>query len=142
MNIDGTGVESLLERISEGSNIEDRRSAVNKLRDTLSIPTNIDARNALATVGIHVVLQVLREKEDVELMVGALEVLVLAVAEEGHNDIKDGSKDDVNDSISSQKINSEVLVQDVNNIELLLDIILNSEEFYLKYNSLQLLTGK
>ena len=127
---DGTGVESILEQVSEGGSVDARRAAVYSLRDILQ--HNPDEANAsLATVGLHVLLQVLREREDVDMTVGALEVLAMAVG--GQTQDKDGGSD-------AERMNSEMLTQDVSNVNLVLTLVAG-DEFYIRYGALQLLSA-
>ena len=127
---DGTGVESILEQVSEGGSVDARRAAVYSLRNVLQ-RNPAEATASLATIGLHVLLQVLREREDVDMTVGALEALALAVG--GQTQDKDGGSD-------AERMNSEMLTQDVSNVNLMLSLVAG-DEFYVRYGALQLLSA-
>ena len=124
--------------------------AVYALRDVLRNNPE-EAKPALAMVGLHILLRVLREQEDTDMMIGALEVLISAVGgiggANGSNDTSTmaGTSDDAaapgEDDVSrAERMSGEMLTQDGKNIELLLHLVM-SDEFYVKYSALQLLTA-
>jgi len=76
-NPEDAAVEGLLSRISDGVLSEDRHDALVALRDLLI--DNPQAQLAVGAMGFPVLAEVLREdREDVELLQGALEVLINA----------------------------------------------------------------
>ncbi|KAF8066204.1 ycf42 [Scenedesmus sp. PABB004] len=76
---DDSEVEGLLHQISDARHAGDRREAMGALRDLLS--DNVAAQTAMGNMGLPVLLSVLQEdRDDAELLKGALEVLQLSVA--------------------------------------------------------------
>ncbi len=72
---------------------------------------------------------------------GSLEILVIAVG--GTNgDISYSLADaDADESLKAERLNSEMLTHDQHNFDLILGLMV-SDEFYVKYTTLQLMTGK
>lgn len=125
------GVEQLLERISNGVLAEDRRKAMSELQDVVA--ESRSAQLAFGAMGLPVILAVLREeRHDLDLVRGALETLVnaLATSEKLH-----GNKSQVQPGV----MNSELLSREPGSASLLLSL-LEEEEFYVRYYTLQLLT--
>lgn len=86
----------------------------------------------------------LREREDTDMVIGALEILVLAVGGSTSNNMSACARQDANmsedETMRAERINSEMLTHDTHNVELLLDLMM-SDEFYVKYTALQLMTA-
>ena len=72
-----TQVEQLVQRVSEAVLIGDRREALQHLRDLLA--SSAKAQLAFGAVGFPAMLQVVREREDLEMVQLALESLAAAV---------------------------------------------------------------
>lgn len=71
-------VEQLVQRVSEAVLLADRREALQQLRDLLAGPGG-RARHAFGSVGLPVALQVVRDREDLEMVQLALECLAAAL---------------------------------------------------------------
>lgn len=72
-----TQVELLVQRVSEAVLIGDRREALKHLKDLLA--SSAKAQLAFGAVGFPTMLQVVREREDLEMVQLALESLAVAV---------------------------------------------------------------
>ncbi|GJP49102.1 hypothetical protein CLOM_g8362 [Closterium sp. NIES-68] len=132
---DDGGVERLLDRISNGVLAEDRQSAMADLRDVVT--DSPVAQQALGAMGIPVLLSVLREdREDVDLVRGALEVLVAGLAAAAADTYHRSTG---HQRVSPGVINSELFAREPNSIALLLGL-LEEEDFYIRYHTVQLLT--
>ncbi|XP_009763261.1 golgin candidate 6 [Nicotiana tabacum] len=125
-------VERLLDRISNGVLAEDRRAA---MLDLQSVVTESRAgQMAFGAMGFPVILSVLKEeRDDVEMVRGALETLVGALTPLDH------AKGPMNE-VQPALMNSDLLSREVDNISLLLSL-LSEEDFYVRYYTLQLLTA-
>nr|XP_016486530.1 PREDICTED: golgin candidate 6-like [Nicotiana tabacum] len=125
-------VERLLDRISNGVLAEDRRAA---MLDLQSVVTESRAgQMAFGAMGFPVILSVLKEeRDDVEMVRGALETLVSALTPLDH------AKGPMNE-VQPALMNSDLLSREVDNISLLLSL-LSEEDFYVRYYTLQLLTA-
>ncbi|VFQ68032.1 unnamed protein product [Cuscuta campestris] len=85
-------------------------------------------------MGFPVILSVLKEeRDDVEMLRGALETLVAALSPISHGRVP-------NYEVQPALMNSDLLSRDVQNISLLLSL-LSEEDFYVRYYTLQLLTA-
>ncbi|KAK4435387.1 Golgin candidate 6 [Sesamum alatum] len=125
-------VERLLDRISNGVLAEDRRSAMVELQSVVA--ESNAAQLAFGAMGFPVLLSVLKEeRDDVEMVRGALETLVSALSPIEH---AKASKNEVQPAL----MNSDLLSREVDNISLLLSL-LAEEDFYVRYYTLQLLTA-
>ncbi|KAG8375000.1 hypothetical protein BUALT_Bualt10G0054000 [Buddleja alternifolia] len=125
-------VERLLDRISNGVLAEDRRSAMVELQAVVA--ESHAAQLAFGAMGFPVLLSVLKEeRDDVEMVRGALETLVSALSPIEH---AKASKNEVQPAL----MNSDLLSREVENISLLLSL-LSEEDFYVRYYTLQLLTA-
>ncbi|XP_060206966.1 golgin candidate 6 [Lycium barbarum] len=125
-------VERLLDRISNGVLAEDRRAAMLELQSVVS--ESHDGKMAFGAMGFPVILSVLKEeRDDVEMVRGALETLVSALSPIDH--VK-GPPNVVQPTL----MNSDLLSREVDNISLLLSL-LSEEDFYVRYYTLQLLTA-
>ncbi|KAL3818033.1 hypothetical protein ACJIZ3_003938 [Penstemon smallii] len=125
-------VERLLDRISNGVLAEDRRNAMAELQPVVA--ESRGAQLAFGAMGFPVLLSVLKEeRDDVEMIRGALETLVSALSPIEH---AKASKNEVQPAL----MNSDLLSREVENISLLLSL-LSEEDFYVRYYTLQLLTA-
>ncbi|XP_057964996.1 golgin candidate 6 [Malania oleifera] len=125
-------VERLLDRISNGVLAEDRRTAIAELQSVVA--ESQAAQLAFGAMGFPVLTGVLKEeRDDVEMVRGALETLVSAL-----NPINSamGAKNEVQPAV----MNSDLLSRESENISLLLSL-LSEEDFYVRYYTLQLLTA-
>uniref|UniRef100_A0A2P2MPU8 Vesicle tethering family protein n=2 Tax=Rhizophora mucronata TaxID=61149 RepID=A0A2P2MPU8_RHIMU len=125
-------VERLLDRISNGVLAEDRRSAMAELQSVVA--ESHAAQLAFGAMGFPVLMSVLREeRDDVELIRGALETLVSALTPIDH---ASGPKNEVQPAL----MNTDLLSREAENISLLLSL-LSEEDFYIRYYTLQILTA-
>ncbi|KAI3468701.1 hypothetical protein Pfo_025364 [Paulownia fortunei] len=125
-------VERMLDRISNGVLAEDRRSAMVELQSVVA--ESHAAQLAFGAMGFPVLLSVLKEeRDDVEMVRGALETLVSALSPIEH---AKASKNEVQPA----SMNSDLLSREVESISLLLSL-LSEEDFYVRYYTLQLLTA-
>ncbi|KAK3287282.1 hypothetical protein CYMTET_5197 [Cymbomonas tetramitiformis] len=128
--MDDGGVEELLERISDGVLADDRRSAMNEIR--IRVSESPQAQLALGAIGLPVLINVLKEeREDVEMVRGALESLYNAMATELDNSVVSG--------ISPCKVNADLFAREKGYVQLLLSL-LEEEDFYVRYHTVQLMT--
>ncbi|KAH9791006.1 Golgin candidate 6 [Citrus sinensis] len=124
-------VERLLERISNGVLAEDRRSAMTELQAVVA--ESKGAQLAFGAMGFPVIMVVLKEeRDDVEMVRGALETLVSALTPLDH--VK-GPKKEVQPAL----MNTDLLSREAESISLLLSL-LSEEDFYIRYYTLQVLT--
>ncbi|XP_073285547.1 golgin candidate 6 [Primulina huaijiensis] len=129
---DDSYVERLLDRISNGVLAEDRRNAMSELQSVVA--ESRAAQLAFGAMGFPVMLSVLKEeRDDVEMVRGALETLVSALSPVEHARV---SKNEVEPAL----LNSDLLSREVESISLLLSL-LSEEDFYVRYYTLQLLTA-
>ncbi|KAL3499310.1 hypothetical protein ACH5RR_038403 [Cinchona calisaya] len=125
-------IERLLDRISNGVLAEDRRNAMAELQS--AVPESQAAQLAFGAMGFPVLLSVLKdERDDVELVRGALETLQGALTPIAHTK---GPKNDVQPAL----MNSDLLSREVDSISLLLSL-LSDDDFYVRYFTIQLLTA-
>ncbi|KAJ3671660.1 hypothetical protein LUZ60_007739 [Juncus effusus] len=125
-------VERYLDRISNGKIAEDRRSAMTELQSLVA--ESRQAQMAFGAMGFPVLLNILREeREDVELIRGALETLISSLTP---LETSNGSKNE----IQAASMNSDLLSRETDNISLLLGL-LSEDDFYVRYYTLQLLTA-
>lgn len=125
-------VERSLDRISNGTIPDDRRSAMTELQSV--VMESRSAQMSFGAMGFPVLLNVLKEdREDVELVRGALETLVAALTP---IDASQGPKTEVQPA----SMNSDLLSRETENISLLLSL-LTEEDFYVRYYTIQLLTA-
>ncbi|KAL6532939.1 Golgin candidate 6 [Orobanche gracilis] len=129
---DDSYVERLLDRISNGTLADDRRNAMAELQSVVA--ESHAAQLAFGAMGFPVLLSVLKEeRDDIEMIRGAIETLVSAISLTQHPKL---SKNEVQPAL----MNSDLLSRDVENILLLLSL-LSDEDFYIRYYTLQLLTA-
>ncbi|GJM95499.1 hypothetical protein PR202_ga12241 [Eleusine coracana subsp. coracana] len=125
-------VERYLDRISNGTIPDDRRSAMTELQALVA--ESRSAQMSFGAMGFPVLLNVLKEdREDVELVRGALETLVGALTP---IETTQGPKTEVQPA----SVNSDLLSRETENISLLLSL-LSEEDFYVRYYTIQLLTA-
>ncbi|KAL2935554.1 Golgin candidate 6 [Bienertia sinuspersici] len=125
-------VERLLDRINNGTKAEDRRMAMVELQSVVA--ENHSAQLAFGAMGLPVLLSVLKdERDDVEMVRGALETLVSSLTPLNHAKT---TKVEVEPS----KMNADLLSREVDNISLLLSL-LAEDDFYVRYYTLQVLTA-
>ncbi|RVW63166.1 Golgin candidate 6 [Vitis vinifera] len=125
-------VERLLDRISNGALAEDRRTAVAELQSVVA--ESRAAQLAFGAMGFPILMGVLKEeRDDVEMVRGALETLVSALTPIDHGK---GPKNEVQPAL----MNTDLLSREAENISLLLSL-LTEEDFYIRYYTLQLLTA-
>ncbi|KAK3413135.1 hypothetical protein EUGRSUZ_I01732 [Eucalyptus grandis] len=125
-------VERLLDRISNGVLAEDRRTAISDLQSIVA--ESRAAQLAFGVMGFPVLMGVLKEeREDVEMVRGALETLVGALTPIDH--VK-GPTNEVQPAL----MNADLLSREPESISLILSL-LSEEDFYVRYYTLQLLTA-
>ncbi|KAA8522440.1 hypothetical protein F0562_013199 [Nyssa sinensis] len=125
-------VERLLDRISNGVLAEDRRNAITELQSVVA--ESHSAQLAFGAMGFPVLLSVLKEeRDDVEMIRGALETLVSALTPINH------AKGPTN-AVQPALMNTDLLSREAESISLLLSL-LSEEDFYVRYYTLQLLTA-
>ena len=101
--------------MDSGLSAEDRRSALQELKLLLS-RTN-QAQLACGCIGFPVLLSILREdRDDIELVRGALEALLQAVTQLPHVSASSGGVD-------AAVINTELLGRDARTVSLLLEML-------------------
>uniref|UniRef100_A0A0D3HVD5 Vesicle tethering protein Uso1/P115-like head domain-containing protein n=1 Tax=Oryza barthii TaxID=65489 RepID=A0A0D3HVD5_9ORYZ len=115
-------VERFLDRISNGTISDDRRSAMTELQSLVA-----ESRSAQMSFGA------MEDREDVELVRGALETFVSALTP---IETSQGPKTEVQPA----SVNSDLLSRETENISLLLSL-LSEEDFYVRYYTIQLLTA-
>ncbi|KAK6280503.1 hypothetical protein POUND7_020770 [Theobroma cacao] len=125
-------VERLLDRISNGVLAEDRRTAIAELQSVVA--ESRAAQLAFGAMGFPVLMGVLKEeRDDVEMVRGALETLVSALTPIDH--VK-GPTNEVQPAL----MNTDLLSRESESISLLLTL-LSEEDFYVRYYTLQILTA-
>ncbi|CAN6343168.1 unnamed protein product [Urochloa humidicola] len=125
-------VERYLDRISNGTIPDDRRSAMTELQSPVA--ESRSAQMSFGAMGFPILLNVLKEdREDVELVRGALETFVSALTP---IETSQGLKTEVQPA----SVNSDLLSRETENISLLLSL-LSEEDFYVRYYTIQLLTA-
>lgn len=125
-------VERLLDRISNGKLPDDRRNAITELQAVVS--ENKAFQLAFGAMGLPIMLGVLKEeRHDVEMVRGALETLVSALTPINH---AKGSSNEVQPDL----MNTDLLSREEESIPLLLSL-LEEDDFYVRYYTLQILTA-
>uniref|UniRef100_A0A1D1XF58 Golgin candidate 6 n=1 Tax=Anthurium amnicola TaxID=1678845 RepID=A0A1D1XF58_9ARAE len=125
-------VERLLHRISNGVLADDRRAAMTELQSLVA--ESRQAQLAFGAMGLPVILSVLKEeRDDVEMVRGALETLVSGMTP---IDTSHAMKNEVQPA----SMNSDLLSRESDNISLILNL-LSEDDFYIRYYTLQLLTA-
>ncbi|KAK7365203.1 hypothetical protein VNO80_14077 [Phaseolus coccineus] len=125
-------VERLLDRISNGKLPDDRRNAIAELQGVVSESQAFQL--AFGAMGFPIMLSVLKEeRDDVEMVRGALETLVSALTPINH---AKGSSNEVQPAL----MNTDLLSREADCISLLLSL-LEEDDFYVRYYTLQILTA-
>ncbi|KAJ0445743.1 putative uso1/p115-like vesicle tethering protein [Helianthus annuus] len=125
-------VERLLDCISNGKLPEDRRNAMAELQSVVA--ESHAAQLAFGEMGFPVLLGVLRERDDdVEMVRGALETLVSALTPIAHPKLHANE-------VQPALMNADLLSREGQSISLLLGL-LEEDDFYIRYYTLQLLTA-
>ncbi|PWA96340.1 golgin candidate 6 [Artemisia annua] len=124
-------VERLLDCISNGKLADDRRNAMAELQSVVA--ESHAAQMAFGEMGFPVLLGVLRDRDDVEMVRGALETLVSALTPIAH------AKLPANE-VQPALMNADLLSREGQSISLLLSL-LGEDDFYIRYYTLQLLTA-
>ncbi|XXG54610.1 hypothetical protein AAC387_Pa03g2447 [Persea americana] len=125
-------VERLLDRLSNGVLADDRHAAMTELQSIVA--ESSAAQLAFGAMGFPVLLTILKEeRDDVEMVRGALETLVSALTPIDH---VRGPKTEVQPTL----MNSDMLSGEMGSISLLLSL-LSEDDFYVRYYTLQILTA-
>ncbi|XP_071692103.1 golgin candidate 6 [Rutidosis leptorrhynchoides] len=124
-------VERLLDCISNGKLVEDRRNAMVELQSVVA--ESHAAQLAFGEMGFPVLLGVLKERDDVEMVRGALETLVSALTPIAHVKLPPNE-------VQPALMNTDLLSREGQSISLLLSL-LGEDDFYIRYYTLQLLTA-
>ncbi|CDY66662.1 BnaCnng51860D [Brassica napus] len=125
-------IQRLLDRISNGTLPDDRRSAIVELQSVVA--ERNAAQLAFGASGFPVVVGILKDqRDDVEMVRGALETLLGALTPIDH---ARAQKTEVHAAL----MNSDLLSREAENITLLLSL-LEEEDFYVRYFTLQILTA-
>ncbi|XP_009129408.1 golgin candidate 6 isoform X5 [Brassica rapa] len=125
-------IQRLLDRISNGTLPDDRRSAIVELQSVVA--ESNAAQLAFGASGFPVVVGILKDqRDDVEMVRGALETLLGALTPIDH---ARAQKTEVHAAL----MNSDLLSREAENITLLLSL-LEEEDFYVRYFTLQILTA-
>ncbi|KAD5508353.1 hypothetical protein E3N88_16056 [Mikania micrantha] len=124
-------VERLLDCIKNGKLVEDRRNAMAELQSVVA--ESHSAQLAFGTMGFPVLFGVLKERDDVEMVRGAVETLVGALTPIRQEKLH---KNEVQPAL----MNADLLSRDEQNISLLLNL-LSEDDFYVRYYTLQVLTA-
>ncbi|PSC74328.1 Arginine deiminase [Micractinium conductrix] len=127
-------VEQLVQRVSEAVLLADRREALQQLRDLLAGPGG-RARHAFGSVGLPVALQVVRDREDLEMVQLALECLAAAL----------GSGEGTAAVDEAAAVNAQTLARTPEALPLLLSLLEAAPaglgDFYARYHTLQVIKG-
>ncbi|XP_042471212.1 golgin candidate 6 isoform X1 [Zingiber officinale] len=125
-------IEKYLDRISNGVLGDDRRSAMLNLQSLVAESST--AQMSFGAMGFPVLLNVLKEeRDDVELIRGALETILSALTP---IETAQGQKNVVQPAL----VNSDLLSRESENISLLLSL-LTEDDFYVRYYTLQIITA-
>nr|XP_043606290.1 golgin candidate 6-like [Erigeron canadensis] len=128
---DESYVERLLDCIRNGKLVEDRRNAMAELQSVVA--DSHSAQLAFGAMGFPVLFEVLKERDDAEMVRGAVETFVSALTPTTHTK---SHKNEVQPAL----MNADLLSRDEQNISLLLNL-LSEDDFYVRYYTLQLLTA-
>ncbi|CAI8594565.1 unnamed protein product [Vicia faba] len=125
-------VERLLDRINNGKLPDDRRNAITELQAVVS--ENKAFQLAFGAMGLPIMLGVLKEeRHDVEMVRGALETLVSALTPINHAKVS-------GNEVQPDLMNTDLLSREEESIPLLLSL-LEEDDFYVRYYTLQILTA-
>nr|XP_018483919.1 PREDICTED: golgin candidate 6 [Raphanus sativus] len=125
-------IQRLLDRISNGTLPDDRRNAIVELQSVVA--ESNAAQLAFGASGFPVIVGILKDqRDDVEMVRGALETLLGALTPIDHGRAQ---KTEAHAAL----MNSDLLSREAENITLLLSL-LEEEDFYVRYYTLQILTA-
>ncbi|CAA7046589.1 unnamed protein product [Microthlaspi erraticum] len=125
-------IQRLLDRISNGTLPEDRRTAIVELQSVVA--ESNAAQLAFGASGFPVIMGILKEqRDDVEMVRGALETLLGALTPIDHARAQ-------KTEVQAALMNSDLLSREAENITLLLSL-LEEEDSYVRYYTLQTLTA-
>ncbi|CAF2090093.1 golgin candidate 6 isoform X2 [Brassica rapa] len=125
-------IQRLLDRISNGTLPDDRRNAIVELQSVVA--ESNAAQLAFGASGFPVIVGILKDqRDDVEMVRGALETLLGALTPIDH---ARAQKTEAHAAL----MNSDLLSREAENITLLLSL-LEEEDFYVRYYTLQILTA-
>ncbi|XP_010425530.1 PREDICTED: golgin candidate 6 [Camelina sativa] len=125
-------IQRLLDRISNGTLPDDRRTAIVELQSVVA--ESNAAQLSFGAAGFPVIMGILKDqRDDVEMARGALETLLGALTPIDH---ARAPKTEVHAAL----MNSDLLSREAENITLLLSL-LEEEDFYVRYYTLQILTA-
>ncbi|ESQ32710.1 hypothetical protein EUTSA_v10003626mg [Eutrema salsugineum] len=125
-------IQRLLDRISNGTLPDDRRTAIVELQSVVA--ESNAAQLAFGASGFPVIMSILKEqRDDVEMVRGALETLLGALTPIDHARAQ-------KTEVQAALMNSDLLSREAENITLLLSL-LEEEDFYVRYYTLQILTA-
>uniref|UniRef100_A0A1J3J480 Golgin candidate 6 n=1 Tax=Noccaea caerulescens TaxID=107243 RepID=A0A1J3J480_NOCCA len=125
-------IQRLLDRISNGTLPEDRRTAIVELQSVVA--ESNAAQLAFGASGFPVITGILKEqRDDVEMVRGALETLLGALTPIDHARAQ-------KTEVQAALMNSDLLSREAENITLLLSL-LEEEDSYVRYYTLQTLTA-
>ncbi|KAL9292953.1 putative armadillo-like helical protein [Arabidopsis thaliana] len=128
----GSYIQRLLDRISNGTLPDDRRTAIVELQSVVA--ESNAAQLAFGAAGFPVIVGILKDqRDDLEMVRGALETLLGALTPIDH---ARAQKTEVHAAL----MNSDLLSREAENITLLLSL-LEEEDFYVRYYTLQILTA-
>ncbi|KAL2641338.1 hypothetical protein R1flu_008925 [Riccia fluitans] len=129
---DDGGVERLLERIQHGVLADDRRAAMSELQ--IVVAEDRAAKVAFGSMGFPIIMAIFRdEREDIDMIRGALETLLASVTSEG-------SFHEEQSGMIPHGVNSEVFARESGSVAMLLSL-LDDGDFYVRYYTLQVLTA-
>ncbi|KAG7558989.1 Uso1/p115-like vesicle tethering protein C-terminal [Arabidopsis thaliana x Arabidopsis arenosa] len=125
-------IQRLLDRISNGTLPDDRRTAIVELQSVVA--ESNAAQLAFGAAGFPVIMGILKDqRDDVEMVRGALETLLGALTPIDHARVQ-------KTEVYAALMNSDLLSREAENITLLLSL-LEEEDFYVRYYTLQILTA-
>lgn len=125
-------IQRLLDRISNGTVPDDRRTAIVELQSVVA--ESNAAQLAFGAAGFPVIVGILKDqRDDLEMVRGALETLLGALTPIDHARAQ-------KTEVQAALMNSDLLSREAENITLLLSL-LEEEDFYVRYYTLQILTA-
>ncbi|AEE77334.1 unnamed protein product [Arabidopsis thaliana] len=125
-------IQRLLDRISNGTLPDDRRTAIVELQSVVA--ESNAAQLAFGAAGFPVIVGILKDqRDDLEMVRGALETLLGALTPIDHARAQ-------KTEVQAALMNSDLLSREAENITLLLSL-LEEEDFYVRYYTLQILTA-
>ncbi|CAA0383898.1 unnamed protein product [Arabidopsis thaliana] len=125
-------IQRLLDRISNGTLPDDRRTAIVELQSVVA--ESNAAQLAFGAAGFPVIVGILKDqRDDLEMVRDALETLLGALTPIDHARAQ-------KTEVQAALMNSDLLSREAENITLLLSL-LEEEDFYVRYYTLQILTA-